>query len=68
MIFYYDEVKAKVGLRSNFTLGPIEVVKKALRTYTPLAPLGLAFTIASTIEDRFPISFSGSKLALPTTM
>ena len=49
-------------------LGPIEVVRKALRTYTPFAPLGLALTIASTIEDKLPISFSGSKLALPTTM
>lgn len=65
--YLYEEVNVSVDLRSSLTLGPIDVVRNAVRTYMPLAPLGLALTIASTIDDKLPSNFSGSKLIFPTT-
>src|SRR5512140_3710209 len=45
--------------------GPIVVESERVRMYTPLAPDGFAFTIASKKARKFSRSFSFPKLALP---
>src|SRR5690349_20925646 len=51
--------------RSIFRPGPIDEVSETFLTYLPLAPAGLALTIASVSAAKFALSCASVKLILP---
>ena len=51
--------------RSILSRGPIDEVSETFVTYLPLAPLGLALTIASVSALKLSFSCASVKLILP---